>query len=216
MINYVSDDGFIDSSEIQNILPVYNEFDVDTQLTTLTSFPQNTRNFYTLKPTQGKGNWYLIRTRFMYGNYDFKSQLPEFVVYLGPDYWDTVKFDSSSKQVNMEIIHVLSSDYIHVCYVNTGCGTPFISTIELRLLANDMYKEIDSGSLNLFGTEVLTSLFLILNLGIFTTIDPPSEVMSDAISLKNPKESLTINWNNTNDRFFMYMHFAEIEILKRN
>ena len=50
----------------------------------------------------------------------------------------------------MEIIHVLSSDYIHVCLVNTGHGTPFISAIEIRLLGNDMYKETVYGSLYLF------------------------------------------------------------------
>ncbi|PWA87298.1 leucine-rich repeat transmembrane protein kinase protein [Artemisia annua] len=245
-INYVSDAGFIDSGEIHNILEIYNSFSVDTQLTTLRSFPQNTRNCYTLKPTQGKGNRYLIRARFMYGNYDFKGQLPEFDVYLGPDYWDTMKFNSSSKSTYTEIIHVLSSDYIHVCLVNTGRGTPFVSAIELRLLANNMYKETDFGSLYLyarvnFGTTFSTvryykdkydrlwdpinwanstRLYTLdeVNSGLFTTIDPPSDVMNDAISPKYPQESLRLNWNpiNATDRFFVYMHFAEIEILKKN
>nr|GEY40938.1 leucine-rich repeat transmembrane protein kinase protein [Tanacetum cinerariifolium] len=132
----------------------------------------------------------------MYGNYDFKSQLPEFDVYPGPDYWDTVKFNSSSKPVKMEIIHVLSSDYIHVCLVNTGRGTPFISAIELRILANDMYKETDFGSLNLsaqklrynadkydriwdpiiWSNSTILYTFDKVYSGIFTTIDPPSEI----------------------------------------
>ncbi|KAI3761609.1 hypothetical protein L1987_52030 [Smallanthus sonchifolius] len=129
-INYVSDADFIDSGEIHTTLP-----------------------------TQGKGNRYLIRARFMYGNYDFKGQLPEFDVYLGPDYWDTIRFNSSSKPTNREIIHVLSSDYIHVCLVNTGRGTPFVSAIELRLLARDMYKETDFGSLYLFARVNFGSAF---------------------------------------------------------
>ncbi|XP_076881829.1 putative leucine-rich repeat receptor-like protein kinase At2g19210 [Bidens hawaiensis] len=245
-INYVSDADFIDSGEIHNILAIYNSFDVDTQLTTLRSFPQNTRNCYTLKPTQGKGNRYLIRARFMYGNYDFKEQLPEFDVYLGPDYWDTVKFNSSSKPINMEIVHVLSSDYIHVCFINTGRGTPFVSAIELRLLASNMYKETAFGSLYLFARVNFGSAFGTIryeadkydrlwgpiswanstylytfdkvSTALFTTIDPPSEVMSDAITPKYPQESFNINWtpDHTTDKFFMYMHFAEIEILKRN
>ncbi|XP_024969864.1 putative leucine-rich repeat receptor-like protein kinase At2g19210 [Cynara cardunculus var. scolymus] len=245
-INYVSDTDFIDSGQIHNILPIYNSFTVDTQLTTLTSFPQNTRNCYTLKPTQGKGNRYLIRARFMYGNYDFNWQLPEFDVYLGPDYWDTMKFNSSSKPVSMEIIHVPSSDYIHVCLVNTGRGTPFISAIELRLLASNMYKETDFGSLYLFARVNFGSAFGTIrykadeydrlwspinwpnstflytldkvSTGLFTTIDPPSEVMSTAITPRYPKDSFNIAWNpdNTTDKFFMYMHFAEIEILKQN
>ncbi|XP_023756166.1 probable LRR receptor-like serine/threonine-protein kinase At4g29180 [Lactuca sativa] len=244
-IKYVSEADFIDTGEIHNILPVYNSFSISTQLTTLTSFPQNTRNCYTLKPTQGKGNRYLIRARFMYGNYDFKGQLPEFDVYVGPDYLDTVKVNSSSRPVNMEIVHVLSSDYIHVCLVNTGRGTPFISVIELRPLAKDMYEETDFGSLYLFervnfGTTFRTArykedkydrLWSPINLrnttslytfetiyGGLTTIYPPSDVMSTAIIPTYPTESLDINWNphNKTDRFFIYMHFAEIEILKRN
>ncbi|KAI3766500.1 hypothetical protein L2E82_16563 [Cichorium intybus] len=245
-INYVSDADFIDTGEIHNILPIYNSFTIGTQLSTLTSFPQNTRNCYTLKPTQGKGNRYLIRARFMYGNYDFKSQLPEFDVYLGPDYWDTVKLNSSSKPANMEIVHVSSSDYIHVCLVNTGRGTPFISAIEVRLLANNMYEETSFGSLYLFarvnfGTAFGTvrykddkydrlwapinwanSTFLYtfdtVYPGIFTAIDPPSSVMSTAITPKSPQESFNIGWtpDNITDKFFIYTHFAEIELLKRN
>ncbi|GJV87751.1 leucine-rich repeat transmembrane protein kinase protein [Tanacetum coccineum] len=245
-ISYVSDADFIDSGEIHNILDIYNSFSVDTQLTTLRSFPQNTRNCYTLKPTKGKGNRYLIRARFMYGNYDFKGQLPQFDVYVGPDYWETVRFNSSTIPVNLEIIHVLSSDYIHVCLVNTGRGTPFVSAIELRLLANNMYKETDFGSLYLaarvnFGAAYSivrynddkydrlwrkinwansTSLYTLDKVfpGLFTTIDPPSEVMSDAISPKYPQESLNLNWDPdyATDRYFIYMHFAEIEILKKN
>ncbi|CAI9281042.1 unnamed protein product [Lactuca saligna] len=214
------------------------------KLTTLTSFPQNARNCYTLKPTKGKGNRYLIRARFMYGNYDFKGQLPEFDIFLGPDYWDTVTFNSSSNPVNMEIIYVSSSDYIYVCLVNTGrgTGTPFVSVIELR----DMYKETDFRSLYLFACLKFGSVFgtirykddthdrlwssinwpnntLLYTLDevssfLFTTIDPPSAVMTTAIMPSYPKNSININWNpdNITDQFFMYMHFAEIEILKRN
>ncbi|KVI05895.1 Concanavalin A-like lectin/glucanase, subgroup [Cynara cardunculus var. scolymus] len=257
-INYVSDVDFIDSGEIHTILPIYNSFTIDKQLITLSSFPQNTRNCYTLKPNQGKGNRYLIRARFMYGNYDFNGQLPEFDVYLGPDYWDTMKLNSSSKPVSMEIIHVPSSDYIHVCLVNTGRGTPFISAIELRLLASNMYEETNFGSLYLFarvnfGTTFRTfrstdfsfldsqlrynadkydrlwspinwpnSTFLYtldkVSTGFFTAIVPPSEVMSTAITPRYPTDSFNIRWNsdNTTDKFFTYIHFAEIEILKRN
>ncbi|GJV07922.1 leucine-rich repeat transmembrane protein kinase protein [Tanacetum coccineum] len=148
LINYVSDAGFIDSGEMHNILPIYNLYgDVDKQLTTLTSFPQNTRNCYTLKPTQGKGNRYLIRTRFMYGDYDFKSQLPEFDVYLGPDYWDTIKFRLSSIPVSMEIIHVLSSDYVYVCLVHTGHGGLDPGLANLTLM-----HTLDLSNNNLTGT----------------------------------------------------------------
>ncbi|XP_076881857.1 putative leucine-rich repeat receptor-like protein kinase At2g19210 [Bidens hawaiensis] len=245
-INYVSDADFIDSGEIHNILAIYNSYDVDTQLTTLRSFPKNTRNCYTLKPTQGKGRRYLIRVQFMYGNYDFKDQLPEFDVYLGPDYWQTIKINSSSKPINREIIHVLSSDYLHVCLINTGHGIPFISAIELRLLADNMYKEsADFGSLHAFSRVNFGDAFTTVRYEadkydrlwlpvswpdstrlytldkVYTSLsfnDPPEEVMSTAITPEYPNDSISMSWSpvNPTDQFFIYIHFADIQILKRN
>ncbi|GKE97784.1 leucine-rich repeat transmembrane protein kinase protein, partial [Tanacetum coccineum] len=115
-LNYVSDAGFIDSGVSGKILPSYNSKTLDFQITTLTSFPQATRNCYTLRPKQGKGNRYLIRARFTYGNYDFKGQPLKFAIYLGSDYWDTVDFT-----------------------VSLGLGNPFISALELRILDSNMY-----------------------------------------------------------------------------
>lgn len=86
----------------------------------------------------------------MYGNYDLLNILPEFDVYLGPNYWDTLKFNSSAMPVNMEMIHMSTSDYIHVCLLNTGRGTPFVSAIELRLLESNMYPQTDLGSLYVY------------------------------------------------------------------
>nr|GFB81184.1 leucine-rich repeat transmembrane protein kinase protein [Tanacetum cinerariifolium] len=137
-LNYVSEAGFIESGVSQKILPTYNSPKLAIQFTTLTSFPQGTRNCYTLRPKQGKGNRYLIRARFHYGNYDFKGQPPQFDLYLGSDLWYTVNFNASLA-IDYEIIHLTSSDYIYVCLVNIGLGTPFISALELRLLDSSMY-----------------------------------------------------------------------------
>ncbi|KAL8256710.1 hypothetical protein R6Q59_028751 [Mikania micrantha] len=243
-INYVSDAGFIDSGEIHSILPVYES--PDPQLTTLTSFPGNNRSCYTLRPSKGKGYKYLIRARFMYGNYDFLNRLPEFDVYLGPDYWDTLKLNSSTTPVNMEIIHVSTSDYIHVCLLNTGRGTPFISAIELRLLGNNMYTQTDFGSLYVyryadfgavFGkirykpdtydrlwspTEVPNTSLLYNSNKISSELSritlPPSKVMSTAITPTNTTNELNIEWKqrNTSDKFFVYLHFAELEVLEKD
>ena len=95
------------------------------------SFPEGARNCYTLEPEKGKGNKYLIRAFFMYGNYDSKNQLPVFKLYLGVDKWDTIKFKNSNKIVRKEIIHIPKTDYIDVCLVNNGSGIPFISALEL-------------------------------------------------------------------------------------
>ncbi|KAJ0718080.1 putative transferase, protein kinase RLK-Pelle-LRR-I-1 family [Helianthus annuus] len=184
----------------------------------------------------------------MYGNYDLKRRLPEFDVYLGPDYWDTLKLNSSATPVNMEIIHMSLSDYIHVCLLNTGRGTPFISAIELRLLGSNMYTQTDFGSLYVykyadFGDssgkmrfkpdqyDRLWSPTSLPNTTLLTTSNkissqlsrialPPSRVMSTAIIPSYPTDldTLNIEWNERNhgDKFFVFLHFAELETLPRN
>ncbi|XP_076898122.1 putative leucine-rich repeat receptor-like protein kinase At2g19210 [Bidens hawaiensis] len=57
-INYVLDAGFIDSGINLEILSIYKYSNLDYQLNTVRSFPENTRNCYMLKPVQGKGNRY--------------------------------------------------------------------------------------------------------------------------------------------------------------
>ncbi|KAL8217369.1 hypothetical protein R6Q57_020742 [Mikania cordata] len=243
-INYVSDADFVDNGEIHSILSVYES--PDPHLTTLTSFPKNNRSCYTLRPSKGKGYKYLIRARFMYGNYDFLNRLPEFDVYLGVDYWDTLKLNSSTTPVSMEIIHVSTSYYIHACLLNTGRGTPFVSAIELRLLGNNMYTQTDFGSLYVyryadfgavFGkirykpdtydrlwspTELPNTSLLYNSNKISSELSritlPPSKVMSTAITPTNPTSTLNIEWkqHNTSDKFFVYLHFAELEALDRD
>lgn len=86
----------------------------------------------------------------MYGNYDGENKLPEFDVYLGVDYWMTVKIILSDFVEDKEILHIPTSDYLYLCLVNKGLGTPFISVIELRSFdpARPMYNTT-SGSLEL-------------------------------------------------------------------
>ncbi|KAD4982872.1 hypothetical protein E3N88_19543 [Mikania micrantha] len=238
-INYVSDAGFIDSGKNQAI----SSNTLDFQFRTLRSFPENTRNCYTLKPKQGKGNRYLIRTRFMYGNYDFKSQTPEFDLYLGNDHWSRVRVGSFA--TDYEIIHLTSSNYIYVCLVNIGLGNPFISALELRLLDNTMYAD-GLRSLNLFhrynygASEIvryaddkydriwdpaanLPNLTNIqtsspVSLGSPTKEKVPSKVMSTAVKTLTTSFYFYKKWGPTNetDEFLIYVHFAEIETLKIN
>lgn len=149
-IHYSSDKGFIDTGLSRTVSP---EFKVDEilvqQFLTLRSFPQGTRNCYNLRPAKGKGNRYLIRARFLYGNYDRKNQLPQFDMHLGVEYWDTITFDEASSLMRYEIIHIPTSDYINICFINTGYGTPFVSSLELRSLSDAIYVT-KSGSLEYF------------------------------------------------------------------
>ncbi|XP_030464561.2 putative leucine-rich repeat receptor-like serine/threonine-protein kinase At2g19230 [Syzygium oleosum] len=103
----------------------------------LRSFPNGTRNCYTLRPDQGKNNTYLIRASFWYGNYDGKNQSPSFDLYIDVNYWAMV---SSSAYFSEEIMYVSQANDIQVCLVNTGKGVPFISALELRTLGDDIYR----------------------------------------------------------------------------
>ncbi|KAM6601566.1 hypothetical protein CsatA_021175 [Cannabis sativa] len=145
-ISYSSDAKFIESGENNEISPAYKVTIHDQQLWNLRYFPEEKRNCYTLKPELGKGNKYLIRARFLYGNYDDKNQIPKFDLHIGVNLWETVKIEDASSTLNLEMIHVSLSDHIYVCLVNTGDGTPFISALELRPINNEVNYIPEIGS----------------------------------------------------------------------
>ena len=55
------------------------------------AFPEGTRNCYEIGVA--KGERYLIRATFVYGNYDGLKKLPEFDLYYGVTLWDAVKLN---------------------------------------------------------------------------------------------------------------------------
>ncbi|XLQ98801.1 hypothetical protein S83_065000, partial [Arachis hypogaea] len=144
-INYISDANFIDSGVSKTVSP-QDKTTHPQYFNYLRSFPNGIRNCYRINVTSVTR--YLIRASFLYGNYDSLNTLPEFDLYLGVHFWETVKFTNSSVSINYEIIHTLSLDYIHICLVNKGTGTPFISAIEMRVLDNvdSTYSTIDSST----------------------------------------------------------------------
>lgn len=117
------------------------------QLWNLRSFPQGTRNCYNV-PVK-VGTKYLIRASFLYQNYDGQNSIPEFDLYFGPNFWVTVKLDLPENIIHEEIIHITTSNNVQICLVNTGSGTPFISALEFRPLANASYETL-SPSLSTF------------------------------------------------------------------
>ncbi|KAL6312544.1 hypothetical protein AAG906_029468 [Vitis piasezkii] len=157
-IHYTSDAEFIDTGINYNVSMEYIHEYTNQHLMNVRSFPEGVRNCYTLHPRQGKNHKYLIRARFMYGNYDSKNQLPIFKLYLGVDEWTTVNVTDASSIYRKEIIHIPITDDIDVCLVNTNSGTPFISVLELRQLNDSIYRPTEPGSLLLydrwdFGTQ---------------------------------------------------------------
>ncbi|XP_078153184.1 putative LRR receptor-like serine/threonine-protein kinase At1g51880 [Carex rostrata] len=139
-LTYVSDDQYIDTGlngKISSKYPVNKT--MYTDLETLRSFPQGTRNCYTLAPVRN-GSEYLVRALFYYGNYDGLEQSPSFDLYFGVNFWSTISIPEPGYWYYEEIVAVATANYIHACLVNTGHGNPFISTLELRPLPSTLYS----------------------------------------------------------------------------
>ncbi|RVW51905.1 Senescence-induced receptor-like serine/threonine-protein kinase [Vitis vinifera] len=133
-----------------------------------------------------------------------------------------------------EIIHIPITDYIDVCLVNAGWGTPFISVLELRQLNDSIYSPTEPGSLLLYNREkddvydriwkpLTRSSWLSINSSLvsssFSTSDYklPGIVMATAATPANESESWRISLGIDDDpsqKLYMYMHFAEVEDLK--
>lgn len=245
-LKYVSDAEFIDTGEIHDISPEYSrkldqsEFN-NAQLRNLRSFPEGNRSCYTI--TQGSGGEkYLIRVSFMYGNYDNINRPPSFDLYLGVDYWDSVRLSNASEIVTKELIHVPTLDYMQICLINIQKGVPFISAIEIRPLDNSTYVTV-SGSLMLrqrldYGSESNRTVRYpndsydriwwsstipgLQNISSNSSIQLnkfaiPSIVLETAVTPNHSHQPLNFSWNTRNkrERFYIYMHFADIHKMEK-
>lgn len=66
----------------------------------------------------------------MYGNYDGLDRPPMFDLYIGVNFWTTVNMSQLALDMwrQAEAIVVVPDDYVHVCLVNSGAGTPCASS----------------------------------------------------------------------------------------
>ncbi|WCJ39655.1 Leucine-rich repeat protein kinase family protein [Euphorbia peplus] len=237
-LNYISDEPFVHSGIIKNIAPSLSTNNLDRQFLYVRSFPEGERNCYNVSLT--KGSKYLIRSSFLYGNYDGLSQFPVFDLYLGPNKWVTVQIVNASAPVDKEIIHTPVLDYIHVCLVNIRTGTPFISVLEIRPLkittyspqsgALVKYTRFDFGSVTektvRFPDDVYDRLWRPnhfekwTDISTIETIDaeshidfqPPRVAMGTASIPTNASDLMlfSIDSPDTSLEFYVFMHFAEI------
>ncbi|XP_022714519.1 LRR receptor-like serine/threonine-protein kinase IOS1 [Durio zibethinus] len=242
-IDYISDAAYIQTGIGKSILPEFQR-GLQRQTWHLRSFPEGDRNCYNL--SLRKGDEYLIRATFVYGNYDEMNELPKFDLHLGPNLWTSVTIQKASVGISTEIIHVIQSNHLFVCLVNTGNGIPFISALELRLLNNATYRT-QIGSLELFArfdvcsttgatfrfkediydrlwwpynrndwTLVTTSYTVIAGSNLY---QPPSLAMRTACTPVNSSQSLVFSIDPSsvpNAEFYLYMHFAEVQHLQAN
>ncbi|KAG6514887.1 hypothetical protein ZIOFF_025262 [Zingiber officinale] len=134
-IPYVSDGIFTDTGINSQISSNYVSSSLDLQSLTLRSFPNSSRSCYVLTPVT-QYNKYALRATFLYGNYDGENSAKQFDLYIDANFWITPKIADSEVTYQYEAVVVALADSIAVCLVNTGTGTPFISTLELRPLPN--------------------------------------------------------------------------------
>ncbi|KAL5572504.1 hypothetical protein UlMin_022101 [Ulmus minor] len=250
-ITYAADGAFIQTGTgiKRNISSEYaypNNPNLPYPLSDLRSFPQGIKNCYTLRPVDGNGSLSLIRASFLYGNYDGENKLPEFDLYVDVNLWFTVKFGNASEIVVTEIISRAQADTIHICLVNRGLGTPFISALELRPLNSSIYEtefgntaslvlfeRLDIGKTNGTGRyqddiyDKIWSSYISNWDPLSTSLDinnyengyrVPLEVISTAAKPRNGSDSLELKWNtnNSGSQFYVYLYFAELEKLGRN
>ncbi|XP_020223399.1 LRR receptor-like serine/threonine-protein kinase IOS1 [Cajanus cajan] len=242
-IKYISDANFINTGVSGNILSELKS-NYQRQMWTVRSFPEGKRNCYKINIT--RGSKYLIRASFLYGNYDGLNMLPQFDLLLGPNLWDTVTIYIASEDQANEIIYVPSLDYVQICLVDTGHGTPFISAIEFRTLINDVYVtqfgsleayyRLDLGSNNSYryNYDVYDRYWSTYSDDHWTPLNAsipvdylnqnrssyklPAIVMSTAVTPVNASDPLVIRWepDDETEQFYVYMHFTEIQVLAKN
>ncbi|KAJ3695093.1 hypothetical protein LUZ60_000470 [Juncus effusus] len=242
-IMYVSDSQYIDTGINRNISREYRVDQDLNDLMTLRTFPNGTKNCYSLN-TVTKGSKYLLRATFYYGNYDKQNNTPSFDIYLGVSFWNTVEITTSEYYFYYEIIATAPADYIDVCLVNKGQGTPFISTLVLRPLSTGLYELANSTQSLVLSSRVNIGsdqnlirypddphdrLWFNYSQSSWTTLPPSNSAVSTDVSFETPSkvlqtaagpsstnESLNISWSSddTTTVFLVVLHFAETKDLK--
>ncbi|TQD81166.1 hypothetical protein C1H46_033276 [Malus baccata] len=245
-ITYSPDGDYIDTGINQNISSEFSypkNPNLPLPLSDLRSFPQGNKNCYTLKPEAGNGSLNLIRATFLYGNYDGENKLPEFDLYLGVNFWSTVRFENASDIVTKEILGFAESNTVDICLINKGLGTPFISALEFRPLNSSTYgtefgtsaslvliERLDIGQGNgtgRYGDDVYDRIWSrhispswdpVSTSSSITTYENgyrvPLEVIRTAATPQNASEPLDLYWNTTDMNAQFYVFMYFAEVEK--
>ncbi|MBA0724437.1 hypothetical protein Golax_021126, partial [Gossypium laxum] len=219
--------------ESGRVLPEFTT-NVQQQVVYLRSFPEAERNCYNL--TLRKGDRYLIRATFMYGNYDQRNDLPQFDLYLGPPLWDKVILPNAAFGMVREVIHVLQSNYLHICLVNWERHTIHIflgveafeqhhlhrwlngAPSKTRCLFNKFPQDIYDRAWWPYQETDWTQITTSSNIETGNGYQPPLSAMRSACIPANASLPLSFPINSTvpDVRYYVYVHFAEIQELEAN
>ncbi|XP_078436791.1 putative LRR receptor-like serine/threonine-protein kinase At1g05700 [Wolffia australiana] len=138
-IGFVADEPYIKTGVNMKVSPETNLSDAKTYYANVRSFPNGTRNCYTLGPLNA-GSKYRVKAEFLYGNYDGIGTAATFDLYLGVNFWTTVESREFDRK---EIIIIAEGESVQVCLVNTGGGVPFISELDLRPIPSSLYSVVN-------------------------------------------------------------------------
>ncbi|TVU20523.1 hypothetical protein EJB05_36736, partial [Eragrostis curvula] len=218
---YVPDAAFIDDAgSNHNISVEYITPKLNKRYLNVRSFPDGARNCYTHRSLVS-GLKYLLRGTFFYGNYDGLNRPPVFDLYVGVNWWTMVNVTNADIPVFLEVIVVVPDDFVQVCLVNTGFGTPFISGLDLRPLKSTMYPQrrawpcspgstLDAGSVVRYPDDPHDRLwFPKVNATVWNEIstsnkvqniendlfEAPSKVMQTAITPRNASGNIKLIWD---------------------
>ncbi|KAM1047044.1 hypothetical protein ACFX2C_026465 [Malus domestica] len=229
-ITYSPDVDYIDTGINKNISSEFmnpNNTDLPpAPLLDLRSFPKETK---------------IATATFLYGNYDGENKLPEFDLYLGVNFWSTVRFENASDIVTKEIIGFAESNTVDICLINKGLGTPFISALELRPLNSSTYgtefgtsaslvlvERLDIGQGNgtgryeddvydrIWSRHISPSWDPVSTSSLITTYEngyeAPLEVIQTAAAPQNPSEPLNLYWKTTDMNAQFYVFMYFAEV----
>ncbi|CAL9247440.1 unnamed protein product [Arabidopsis halleri] len=239
-LQYSSDSNFIQTGKIGRIQRNLEANYLKPQMT-VRYFPDGIRNCYNITVKQGTN--YLIRARAIYGNYDSLNIYPKFDLYIGPNFWATIDIGKYVNGTREEINYIPKSNILDLCLVKTDDTTPFISTFEIRPLPNDSYITT-SGPLKMFSRFYLTDSEDVLRYpedvydrmwNSYTETDwkqiSTSLTVNTSNSFRLPQDALKtaatpVNASaplidieypdSSNDKVYIYLHFAEVQVLKAN
>ncbi|CAA7410062.1 unnamed protein product [Spirodela intermedia] len=211
-ILYSPDEPYTSAGVNRKVSPSTNLTSIMRYYANVRSFPDGTRNCYTLRPLV-RGAKYRVNAEFLYGNYDGLGRPPTFDLYLGVNLWMTMEAGDFNRS---EIIAIAATESMQVCLVNTGKGTPFISELDLRPLLYSMYPD-DPYDRRWYPVP------LGRNISTVAIVDPvdgfpvPQAVLKTAATAASLSESLKITIpGSPEDHTHLVMYFAELQQLGDN
>ncbi|KAJ4825814.1 hypothetical protein Tsubulata_039764 [Turnera subulata] len=143
-VKYIPDEGFVSVGNKSTVKTP----DVMPILSTLRYFPDASARRYCYEIPVVKGQKFVVRTTYYYGNFDGGDEPPVFDQFIQGTKWITVNTTedfANGMSSYYEIIVVATTKELSVCLARNEHTTssPFISALEVEFLEDSMYNSTD-------------------------------------------------------------------------